>query len=63
PTDADLTVFIDGAQAGTMPTISKQLSAGSHTIKVVADGYNEEIRKIDLSEGETKTIKINLKEK
>ncbi len=63
PTDADLTVFIDGAQAGTMPTISKQVSAGSHTIKVVADGYNDEVRKVDLSEGETKTIKINLKEK
>lgn len=63
PTDADLTVFIDGAQAGTMPTITKQLPSGSHTIKVVADGYNDEVRKVDLSEGETKTVKINLKEK
>lgn len=63
PTDADLTVFIDGNQIGTMPTLTKQLPAGSHTIKVVADGYNDEVRKIDLSEGETKTIKVNLKEK
>ncbi|MGC8926739.1 MAG: PEGA domain-containing protein [Myxococcota bacterium] len=63
PTDADLTVFIDGAQAGTMPTITRQLPAGSHTIKVVADGYSDEVRKFELSEGETKTIKINLKEK
>ncbi len=63
PTDADLTIFIDGNQVGTMPTLSKQLPSGTHTIKVVADGYNDEIRKVDLSEGETKTIKINLKER
>jgi|GEM_PF-2235790 len=63
PTDADLTVFIDGAQAGTMPTLSKQIPQGTHTIKVVADGYNEEVRKVEIMEGETKTIKINLKEK
>ncbi len=63
PTDADLTVFIDGAQAGTMPTLTKQLPPGAHTIRVTADGYNEEVRKVEIQEGETKTVKINLKEK
>jgi len=63
PTDADLTISIDGTQVGTMPTLAKQIQPGPHTIKVVADGYNEEVRKIDLGEGETRTIKINLKEK
>jgi len=63
PTDADLTIYIDGVQAGNMPTLTKQIPPGTHTIKVVADGYNEEVRKVQIGEGETKTIQIDLKGK
>jgi len=59
--ETNATVTIDGAEAGTGRYHDK-VSAGSHTVRVTANGKQPFEVELELHEGETRTLEVTLKD-
>ena len=58
PSGAD--IYLDGSNKGTTPKTISKVSAGSHTIKVTAGGYEDYSKRVTVTAGETASIFVEL---
>ncbi len=54
------TVYIDGTSVGTTPYAAKELTVGSHVVKVTKDGYTDWSKIVKVTEGDTTTVDAEL---
>jgi PKD repeat protein len=54
------TVSIDGSEKGTTPLTIQQVKAGSHTLAVGKDGYQDSAATITVNEGMTTSVSLTL---
>ncbi len=55
-------IYLDGDLKGTTPLSLEDVISGSHTIRVVKDGYEEETKAVSLGAGEAVNLDIPLKQ-
>ncbi len=60
PTNAE--VYVDGDYVGKTPLKGYKLSTGTHTIKLVRDGYEDYVKTVNINPGETTKIEATLSE-
>lgn len=53
-------IYVDGVSKGKSPNVIKDIIIGSHTVKIVADGYRTYTKTLTLKEGEMETLKADL---
>jgi len=58
PSGAD--IYLDGSNKGTTPKTISKVSAGSHTIKVTAGGYEDYLKRVTVTAGETASVSVDL---
>ena len=57
-------VFIDGKSYGATPRLNIELTAGSHTLRLVNDEFKiEKVEQVEIVAGETRSVIVNLLEK
>ena len=59
-TPSSATIYLDGNYKGTTPRTIKDISPGSHTLKITKIGYEDWTKDVEVTAGKTTNIPVNL---
>jgi len=56
-------IYLNGSYKGTTPKTIEDLEAGSYSLKLTKEGYEEKTERVQIEKGKTKEVEIKLTEK